>query len=386
MTHGAVREARPGGHTVAVDCARSAHPVTWIEPPQRAGAASREGRERSVTMAGRLGQVGKVSVIALAAVACLWGAAGAGEPVKVTYVFSWAPDARWTGEFLAKERGYYKAEGLDVNFTNQRGSLAALQQVAAGAAEFGSPDGGDVVFGHEKGLPVRSVILTARNTAVAFMSLKETNITKPEDLVGKKVGVQRASATWVGFQALMGAHHVDIEKLEKIEAAFGLDVLLLKKVDIRPVMLFNEYVLAEHKGIPVNVLWLPDFGINMVGKTIATNEKTLKERPQVVQAFVNASLRGIEEAIKDRKAAIDALMKNVPDLERAYQEKVWNMLVDRLMGLKDNTKERPYGYNDPDLFKATIEVVAKYGGLKKALTLDEIYDNRFVEAYHRAKR
>ncbi len=325
----------------------------------------------------------------LAALAAVGGAvpmAGAGEPAKVTYVMSWAPDARWAGEFLAKERGYYKAEGLEVNFTHQRGSLASLQQVGAGAAEFGSPDGGDVIFAREKGVPIRSVMLTARNTGIAFMSLKEANITKPEDLVGKKVGVQRASATFVGFQALMGKHHIDVEKLDKVEAAFGLEVLLLKKVDIRPVMLFNEYVLAEHKGIPVNVMWLPDFGINLVGKTISANEKVIKERPQVVQGFVSASLRGIEEAIKDRRAALDALIKNVPDLERAYQEKVWNMLVEKIMGLNETTKEHPMGYNDPALFKNTIEVLTKYGALKKAPALDDLYDNRFVEASYRSKR
>ena len=325
-------------------------------------------------------------LVALIAVAAAARPAAAGEPAKVTYVMSWAPDARWAGEFLAKERGYYKAEGLEVNFTHQRGSLASLQQVGAGAAEFGSPDGGDVIFAREKGVPVRSVVLTARNTGVAFMSLKETNITKPEDLIGKKVGVQRASATFVGFQALMGKHNIDVEKLEKIEAAFGLEVLLLKKVDIRPVMLFNEYVLAQHKGIPVNVIWLPDFGIRLVGKTITTNEKTLKERPQVAQGFVNASLRGMEEAVKDRKAAMDALLKNVPDLERAYQEKVWNMLADKIMGVQDATRDRPFGSNDPDLFKSTIEVLTKYGTLKNPPALDSVFDNRFVEAYYHGKR
>jgi NitT/TauT family transport system substrate-binding protein len=326
------------------------------------------------------------SISAVAALVWPVGPAGAGEPVKVMYVMSWAPDARWAGEFLAKERGYYKNEGIEVTFTHQRGSLASLQQVGAGAAEFGSPDGSDVIFAREKGVPIRAVMLTARNTGIAFMSLKETNITKPEDLIGKKVGVQRASATFVGFQALMAKNNIDVEKLEKIEAAFGLEVLLLKKVDIRPVMLFNEYVLAVHKGIPVNVMWLPDFGLNLVGKTISTNEKTLKERPQVVQGFINASLRGLEEATKDRKAAIDALMKNVPDLERAYQEKVWNMLVDRIMGVQDATPQKPFGYNDPDLFRATIEVLTKYGTLKSPPALDGVFDNRFVEAYYRARR
>jgi NitT/TauT family transport system substrate-binding protein len=315
------------------------------------------------------------------------GAAGpAGAADKVTFVMSWAPDARWAAEFLAKERGYFAQEGLEVNFVNQRGSLAALQQVGAGAAEFGAPDSGDVIFAREKGVPVKAITLVGRNTGIAFMSLKETNIAKPQDLVGKKVGVQRASATWVGFQALMGKYGVDVEKLEKIEAAFGLEVLLLKKVDIRPVMIFNEYVLAQYKGIPVNVMWLPDFGLNLPGLTISTNEKTLKERPQVVQAFVNATMRAREEAIKDKKAAMDALIKNVPDLERVYQEKVWDMLVDRIWGVNEVSKDKPLGWNDPALYRVAIDTLTQYGGLKKAPPLEEVFDNRFIETYHRARR
>jgi NitT/TauT family transport system substrate-binding protein len=330
-----------------------------------------------------------VRVTALALVLSLVPSAGsrwASAAEKVTFVMSWAPDARWAAEFLAKERGFFAAEGLDVTFTNQRGSLASLQQVGAGAAEFGTPDAGDVIFAREKGVPVKSVTLVGRHTGIAFMSLKDANITKPQDLIGKKVGVQRASATWVGFQALMAKNGIDVDKLEKIEAAFGLEILLLKKVDIRPVMIFNEYVLAVHRGIPVNVMWLPDYGLNLPGPTISTNEKTLRERPKVVQAFVAATMRAREEALRDKKAAIDALMKNVPDLERAYQERVWDMLVEKIWGAKDATREKPLGWNDPDLFKSAIEILTTYGGLKKAPALDEVYDNRYIEAYHHDKR
>jgi NitT/TauT family transport system substrate-binding protein len=325
-----------------------------------------------------------LALIALALVAGPPAPAAAAE--KVTFVMSWAPDARWAAEFLAKERGYFAEEGLEVSFANQRGSLAALQQVGAGSAEFGAPDSGDVIFAREKGVPVKAITLVGRNTGIAFMSLKETNITKPQDLVGKKVGVQRASATWVGFQALMGKYGVDIDKLDKTETAFGLEVLLLKKVDIRPVMIFNEYVLAQHKGIPVNVMWLPDFGLNLPGLTISTNEKTLKERPKVVQSFVHATMRAREEAIKDKEAAMDALLKNVPDLDRAYQEKVWDMLVEKIWGVREATADKPLGWNDPALYKIAMDTLKQYGGLKNAPPLDEVYDNRFIEAYHRRGR
>ena len=325
-------------------------------------------------------------LLALFALAILSVPAAGAE--KVTFVMSWAPDARWAGEYLAKERGYFAQEGIEVSFVHQRGSLASLQQIGAGGAEFGSPDSSDVIVARQKdkGVPVKIVTLVGRNTGVGFMSLKESNITKPQDLVGKKVGVQRASATWTPFLALMAKYGVDVDKLEKIEASFGLEVLLLKKVDIRPVMIFNEYVLAQHKGIPVNVMWIPDFGLNLPGITITTNEKTLKERPKVVQAFVNASMRGREEGMRDRKAAIEALAKNVPDTDPAYQAKVWDMLVDKIWGVKEATKERPLGSNDPALYKAAAEILTQYGGLKEPPAIADVYDNRFVEAYYRTRK
>ncbi len=265
-------------------------------------------------------------------------------------------------------------------FTHQRGSLAAIQQVAAGAAEFACPEGGDIFVVREKGVAVRSVALLSRNTPIAFLFLKEGNITRPEDLIGKKVGVQRASSTYTGFQALMNKHKIDIETLEKIEAAFGLEVLLLKKVDIRPVFMFNEYALARRRGIPVNVMWLPDSGINLVSMTIATSDRTIRERLQVVQAFVNATLRGRLDAIKERQAAVEALVKNLPDVDRGLAEETWNVLVDQLLGVKDATKERPYGFNDPDLFQATGETLQKFGPVKNIPPHSDIFDNRFVEA------
>jgi hypothetical protein len=62
------------------------------------------------------------------------------------------------------------------------------------------------------------------------------------------------------------------------------------------------------------------------------------------------------------------------------------MLVERIWGVKEATKDKPLGWNDPALYKFAMDVLTQYGGLKKTPSLDEVYDNRFVETYHRSKR
>src|SRR5258706_5777411 len=105
----------------------------------------------------------RVSWAGVVALVCAVLSIPANAADKVTFVMSWAPDARWAGEFLAKERGYFAREGLEVTFANQRGSLAALQQVGAGGAEFSSPGSSDVIVAPGKGVGGKAVTLLGIN-------------------------------------------------------------------------------------------------------------------------------------------------------------------------------------------------------------------------------
>jgi hypothetical protein len=83
---------------------------------------------------------------------------------------------------------------------------------------------------------------------------------------------------------------------------------------------------------------------------------------------------------------MDVLVMNVPDSDRAYQEKVWDAPVGRIWGVKEATAEKPLDWNDPARSEVAAEILTRYGGRKTVPPLDEVDDNRFVEAYHRGKR
>jgi NitT/TauT family transport system substrate-binding protein len=315
-------------------------------------------------------------IVTVAFLLC-WLAVGASAATKkVTYSMSWIPDARWASEIVAQYRGFFKAEGLDVSLKWVKGSRTAGKVTATGASDFGSPTGGVVLTAREKGLPLVSVLQTLPKSGIAFISLKKSGIKEPKDFMGKKVGVQRGSATWVGFNALMGKHGIDIDKLNKIEVGFGLKPLMAGMVDVRPAYYYNEVVLARHKGIDLNVIWVPEHGIDLVGIGVATNENFLKNNPNAVRAFVRATIKGWNHAKKDPADAVKAVVQHKPDHDAVYQRKVLNLIHDKIAVAP---KGEPYGWGMKSEWEETQNNLVKYGVMKKRLDVTKAYTNKFVK-------
>jgi ABC-type nitrate/sulfonate/bicarbonate transport system substrate-binding protein len=295
---------------------------------------------------------------------------------KVTFVMSWIPDARWASEMVAKYRGYFKAEGLDVSLKWAKGGRNAAKQTATGAAHIGAIAGSDVLPSREKGIPLVSIASTIPKTGVAFISLKKTGIKAPKDLMGKKVGIQRGSTTYVGFLALMNKYGIDVDKLNKIEVGFGLKPLMAGVVDIRPAMYHNEVVLAAHKNIPINVLWLPEHGVDLVGTGVVTTDKYLKENAKTVRSYVRAVLKGYAHARKNPDDAIKAVLQHKPDHDGVYQMKALKVLHTKMAVPAKNGK---YGWHDGNEWKNTQENLLKFGVMKKRVDLSKAYTNQFIK-------
>ena len=297
---------------------------------------------------------------------------------KLTYLMAWIPDARWAPEAVATYRGYFKAEGLDVTIKWAKGSRNAGKQTATGGAEFGSVTGSDVMVSREKGVPLVTILQTHKAGA-AFISLKKAGIRTARDFIGKKVGVQRGSATWIGFLALMAKNGIDVDKVKKIQVGFGFKPLLSGVVDVRPAMIYNEVVLARHKGIPINVIWIPEQGIDMVGLGVATTEQRIKRDPATVRGFVRGVIKGYEHAKRDPDDAVRAVVQHKPDHDPVYQRKVLNMILSKISVPGKNGE---FGWIDRSEWSNAQESMIKFGAMKKRVNVDDAFTNRFVAAYY----
>ena len=242
----------------------------------------------------------RIVVLSLAAVAAavgIWAFAtrngGDGDELdQVSLVLNWVPNGTHAAYYAAADQGFYRDEGLEVKILEGSGSGTAVKVVGAGREEFAVASAESVAIGRSKGIPVVSLAALYQRNPVCLLSLTESGITKPEDLVGKKMGVKFGSSTFPLYEAITKTRGIDRESIEEIAVGPGIEPLLAGKVDAMNGHIDNEPVQVRHQGKSVETILYHDLGIRTYGMCLLSSEEVLKEKGDVARRFVRATLKG----------------------------------------------------------------------------------------------
>ena len=236
-----------------------------------------------------------VATVILLILSALCAAAHANESVTVR--LKWFNQAQFAGFYLAQEKGYYKAAGLDVNIQPGGPDFPAVQMVTGGNEQFGVTGADQILIARSKGVPVVAVAVIYRRNPFVLFSLAKSGIKTPADYIGKKVGMKIGGNEELIYRAVLANARIDKSKLTEIPVKFDMTPLLTGTVDVWPGYLINEVLAAEEKGFAVNIVYPSEYGIDLYADTVFTTEKMLKEKPDVVRSFVGATLKGWNTAI-----------------------------------------------------------------------------------------
>ena len=221
----------------------------------------------------------------------------------------WFNQAQFAGFYMAQEKGYYKAAGLDVNIQPGGPDFPAVQMITGGNEQFGVTGADQILIARSKGVPVVAVAVIYRRNPFVLFSLAKSGIKAPADYVGKNVGVKIGGNEELIYRAVLAKAKVDKSKLTEIPVKFDLTPLLAGTVDVWPGYLINEVLAAKEKGFAVNVVYPSDYGIDLYADTLFTTETMLKQKPDVVRSFVAATLKGWDTAIAAPEEAAKITLK-----------------------------------------------------------------------------
>jgi NitT/TauT family transport system substrate-binding protein len=267
--------------------------------------------------------------------ACLASAAQAQTGIKLSL------DERLEGPaglfLLPQDRGYYRSEGLDVAIEEGANALDPITRVASGAYELGFADLNVLIRYRDQNpaAPVKAVFMLYSKPPFAIIGRKSRGISDPKSLEDKKLGGSPAGATYDQWPIFAKLNDIDPAKvaLEKIGVPVRAPMLAAGQLDAVLGYSFRVYVDLKDRGVPVDdVVMLPmaNYGLKLYGSAIVVNSKFAAERPDAVEGFLRAFLRGLKDSIKSPSAAVDALLKR-DDLGNKAVE------LDRLrMAIKDN--------------------------------------------------
>lgn len=242
---------------------------------------------------------------------------------KVSVVLDWTPNTNHTGLYVAKEKGYFKKEGLDVDII-MPGEAGADQLVASGKAEFGVSYQESITQARIQGVPLVSLAAVIQHNTSGFASPAGKNIKSPKDFVGKTYGGWGSPVEKAVITSLMKLENADVNKV-KIVNMGETDFFTAVKRDIDFAWIYYAWtgVEAELRGEKLNMVYLTDYSkkLDYYTPVLATNEKMIKNDPDTVKAFVKAASEGYQFAIKHPSESADVLIKAVPDLDKKLVKK-----------------------------------------------------------------
>lgn len=294
---------------------------------------------------------------------------------KVTVVLDWTPNTNHTGLYVAKEKGYFKDQGLDVEII-QPGEAGAEQLVASGKADFGVSYQEGVTEARVQGVPLVSIAAIIQHNTAGFASPAEKNIKTPKDFEGKKYGGYGAPVEEAVLASIMEEDGGDVNKVEIINVG-DTDFFTAVKRDIDMAMIYYGWtgVEAELRGEDLNVVFMTDYSdkLDYYTPVLVTNEKLINKDSDTVKAFTAAVSEGYEKAIDDPAEAADILVKAVPDLDEELVKKSQEWLSPKY---KDDAPR--WGEQKEDVWQNYMEWMLDKDLLEKEIVVKDAFTNEFL--------
>ncbi len=316
--------------------------------------------------------------------AVLAGPAWAQTPVKFSL------DSRLEGPsapfLVGLDKGYYKAEGLDVTFETAASPLEPITRVASGTSDMGFGDINSLIKFRDQnpGTPVAAVFMVYNRPPFAIVTRKSRGVTKPKDLEGKRLAAPAADGAFAQWKIFVQANGIDASKVTIENVGFPVrePMLAAGQVDAITGLSFSSYLNLKDRGVQVDdivVLLMADYGVNLYGNVIMVNPKFAAEKPDAVKGFLRAFLKGLKDTVRNPAIAVDSVVKrNEAAMKDIELERLRMVLKDNIV--TPEVKANGYGGVDMERLDKAIDQIALTYTFKARPKAADIFNPSFLPA------
>ncbi|MDF2644816.1 MAG: hypothetical protein K0Q73_621 [Paenibacillus sp.] len=305
------------------------------------------------------------------------------EPLmKVKIQLKWVPQAQFAGIYAAKEKGFYKDEGIDVEIVPGGPDVIIEQQVVNGAVDIGVSSFDSLLVNRDNGLPLVSLAQVTQKSSYRLLSKKSTGIDAPAKMKDKKVG------TWMGSQqfqvlAFMEKNGLDPKKdIQLVKQGFTMDQFFGDQLDVATATIYNEYYVVLESGVKetdLNVFNFDDAGVAMLEDTLIAKKDWVDKNHDLAVKAVRATMKGWNYAIEHQEAVVDIVMKSVTAGSTTKQHQT-TMLKEmaKLVKPEGFTNEQVGSFVNESVTR-TADIALKYGLIKKPADLTAAIDKTILQ-------
>lgn len=295
-------------------------------------------------------------------------------PVSIKLPVGYVPNVQFAPLYVALDKGFYREAGLDVDIDYSMENDNTVL-VATDTLQFAVISGEQVLLARAQELPVVYVMAWYQQYPVAIAAKSKTGIESVSDLRGKKIGLPGLyGASYIGAIALLDSAGLKESDVVLDSIGFNqVEVLMADKDDAVVVYAANEPVQLKKLGQEITLLKVSD-SVDLVANGIITNEKTLSEKPELVQAVVNATLKGLKYTTDHPEEAFEITKKYVENLAAVDQEVQMQVLLNSI----SQWQSARLGYSNPQAWENMQRILLQMGLLTREQDLEKAFTNRFI--------
>jgi putative hydroxymethylpyrimidine transport system substrate-binding protein len=262
--------------------------------------------------------------------ACGGGGAEPGAPKGATLVLDFQPNAVHSGLYAAQANGYFEDEGINLKIQEPSSSADSAKLLAAGRADFAIMDINDFGIARERGLDLVAIAAIVQRPLASVIARDPNEIRTPADLAGKTIGVTGVPSDDAVLDTVLRSGGVDPSDVHRVTIGFNAVAdLAAGKVDAATAFWNAEGVQLQQMGIPIREFRVDQFGAPRYPElVVATSEARIaRDRCRPDRSLVAGLERGYSSMRQDPKTALNDLVTQVPDLDRASQQAQFDALI-----------------------------------------------------------
>jgi len=322
----------------------------------------------------------------------LLGMAAAQAQIPVRFSLDW----RWEGPAaplaVALDRGYFKAEGLDVTVDPAAGSREPISRVASGTYDAGFGDVNSLVrFRDENpGTEIKAVMVMYDRPPFAIIGRRSRGITKElSSLRAKKFGAPAADGAFAQWPILKAVNTIDDAGMKFENVGFPVREPMLAQGEVDAVFGFSmsSYINLKSRGVPVEdivVLLMSDYGLDLYGNAIIVSPKFAQEKPEAVKGLLRAIMKGVQDTVKDPSSAVDLVIKRNDVARKDVELERLKMVLEQNM-LTPWVKENGFGGIDKARFAKALDQIGLAFPYRQKPNVESVFTEEFLPAADQRK-
>ena len=289
----------------------------------------------------------------------------ASELEKVSLQLQWKHQFEFAGFYAAKEKGFYKEIGLDVEFIEHQDNIDQIEEILSGKKTFGIWGSGVI----SSALEGKEIILLANYFKRSpLILLSQAEIRLPSDLKNKKIMISDMDFKDASLLNMFKKFNVDINSIQRITPSYDINDFINKKVDAYLGFLTNEPLILQKKGISYNIIDPNNFGIEQYDLNLFSSKEYVKNNPNKTKSFIEASNKGWEYALKNKEEIVNLILKKYNTQSKSKELLLFEAEeIEKIM----LSKIYPIGSIDPLKVKKISDLLIQVNDKNYHITIDD---------------